>query len=862
MYREQEYDKEIKRLYSRYEDEIRAARSLEEALPAGVRLLRAMDELNIRYGMWNGYRGYDHDAIYYTAEYLVRKGSFPEIRAAASEAEEYIKAVAARLFERIDHENRKRIHVVEPHPDDALGSTAGLCYSGNVFVTLHTICCVYDDRDSVCMELEALGQYHSVRKKPNIVKQHKYNLKDCHWDCRYTGSGRDYGELVQQYRERYGEEEFGKLVSHIRDIVETAAQEQAYIAFPLGIEHPMHMLTAYTCIQQVKRQGFDLDRVIVYVDHPYDFLNAGNGRLQNAREYMHAAWETELCRCDDLSVNQSIVGKIIAEIYGESHFGEFAGSLENTFCSYFINSTAVENVRKFLDIHMNNILYITAQAKPFWKTGGSGEVAYGLCKALQDFVNDVRIMMPKYSGETSDNSFGEYVGECRFTYTGSSEAVGNLPCVLEERRFKGLTYYLLDIEGCFNKENLFDAGEHGKNFAVFCDAVLQKGLVSINYMPTVLHCNDWQTALIPMLKKTKYASYHPELKVIYTIHFYGYKGIFNKKSILGYIGLDENNCRLCISCDRNCPLDKVDLLSSEDMGKLSATLSQMSFMKAGIEFADVVSTVSKGYAGEIQEYPDFSGVRVFGVRNGIGPERYTFAEESGFVDISRENFAQAKRINKARLQQNLGLDRDLRTPVLCMVSRLATVKGIEVLKTIVGEILSIPAQLVVVGDDDDRLSQPYARYFQLMEEKYKGRFAYRGFSEEREYQTYAGADMLLMPSVSEACGTTQMNAMRYGVVPIVSMISAFRDTVLDFKDREKKEDPAYWDKGIGFYAYREDCWVLLEVIKKAVEIYRNEDGEDSWNRIAEDCICVDFGWRNGSVRDYLLLYHGMGLQTE
>ena len=94
------------------------------------------------------------------------------------------------------------------------------------------------------------------------------------------------------------------------------------------------------------------------------------------------------------------------------------------------------------------------------------------------------------------------------------------------------------------------------------------------------------------------------------------------------------------------------------------------------------------------------------------------------------------------------------------------------------------------------------------------------------------------------------------------MISAFRDTVLDFKDREKKEDPAYWDKGIGFYAYREDCWVLLEVIKKAVEIYRNEDGEDSWNRIAEDCICVDFGWRNGSVRDYLLLYHGMGLQTE
>ena len=346
--------------------------------------------------------------------------------------------------------------------------------------------------------------------------------------------------------------------------------------------------------------------------------------------------------------------------------------------------------------------------------------------------------------------------------------------------------------------------------------------------------------------------------MIYTIHFYGYKGIFKKSHILEYIGLDDQKCQLCITCSNECPLNRIDLLSNEDINKLNVVPSQMSFMKAGIEFADVVTTVSKGYAREIQHYPDFSNVKVIGIRNGIADSKYEFAKGSGFADFNEGNFLAEKPKNKDMLQEKLGLKRDIDIPIICMVSRLTVVKGLEVVKGIAQDILSIPAQLVIVGDDSDKEIRPYENFFRMLEKKNPGKCAYRNFSEELEYQTYAGADILLMPSLSEGCGTTQILAMRYGVVPIVSMLEAFDDTVLDYKDRHRKDQGQYLDRGIGFFAYKDDCWVLLEVIKKAVEIYRDEDHSNSWNKIVEDCIKVDFSWKNGSIKEYLKLYNDLG----
>lgn len=840
-----------------YREAVANAQSLDDVLQVGVNLQRETEEINIRYRQWDDSWGYDHKCIYYVACFIVENSSLDEIRALDSEDKENRKErLAALLFARIDQYRKKKIHVIEPHPDDMLGSASGLCYCTEALITLHTVSRVFDRRRYVLLNQENLTKYKSVRKKPNIIKHCKYEIDDLDWSNRHLGEDPDYAELLQSYIEMFGDENFEKLTECIRDIVKAAREEDAYLALPMGIEHPMHMLTTYVCIEQINKQGFDPKKVIIYVDHPYDYLNVGNGRLQKAKDYIQSKLEMELCRCDDMSIEQSVLKDIITEIYGETHYGEFANSLENTFCSYFVDLDSLIEIKQFLNLHVNNILFITDQAKPFKKTGGLGEVAFVLCKTLLDFVNDVRILIPKYSGNDFQD-VGEEGETVQFTYQGSTEAVGEVSCEIMDRRYNGLTYYLLDIKGYFENTNPFDRGMHGLAYTIFCDAVLQ-GLNHIDYVPSVLHCNDWQTALIPMLKKTKYSYYRPDLKVIYTVHFYGYKGIFKKSHILEYIGLDDKKCRLCITCSNECPLNRIDLLSNEDINKLNVMPSQMSFMKAGIEFADIVTTVSKGYAREIQHYPDFSNVKVIGIRNGIADSKYEFAKGSGFVNFNEGNFLAEKPKNKYMLQNKLKLQEDADIPLICMVSRLTAVKGLEVVKGIAQDILSIPAQLVIVGDDSDKEIRPYESFFSMLEEKNPGKCAYRNFSEELEYQTYAGADILLMPSLSEGCGTTQILAMRYGVVPIVSMIEAFDDTVLDYKDMHKKDQGQYLDRGIGFFAYKDDCWVLLEVIKKAVEIYHNGNHSNEWNKIVEDCIKVDFSWKNGSIKEYLKLYNDLG----
>ncbi len=859
----QKYSAELMEIYNQHKKELADAVSFKDVLDIGVRVQKKMADLNIKYELWDHSKGHDHDAIYYTAVFIVENCMLQEICQLDPQNIEGCKErLAERLFDEIDKSVRKVVHAIEPHPDDVLGSASGLCYSESVNVILHTVTKTIDERDSVILGEDMHHKYKSVRKPANIIAHNKYNMPDLHWNNRRTEADTPYDILLKEYRRIYGDTYVDELLGHIGDIIRNAGNEKAYVAFPLGIEHPMHMLVTYACVSQIKEQDFDREKVIVYVDHPYDFQNVGTGRLQKARDYIRAELEMELIRCDDLSIDQSVLKDIITEIYGKDHYGEFDGSLENTFCSYFIDRMGLGAVEKLLKIHVNNVLYMTAQAKPYYKTGGLGEVAYVFCKALKDFVNDVRLMMPKYSGEDirkdiDDSKLYTY----HFEYKGNTRDIGNIPCRIEKKLYNGLIYYLVDIKDYFAGRNRFDSGNHGTVFAVFCDAILQKGLSTIDYKPSVLHCNDWQLALIPMLMKTKYKYFYPGLKVIYTVHFYGYKGIFKKKRILECVGLDEGRCRLCVACNEDCALKRIDLLNNEDLGKLNVTPSQMSFMKAGIEFADIVSTVSKGYAEEIQSYPDFSGVKVIGIRNGIEQKRYQFAEDSGFTDLVEGDFWSLKQKNKEKLQEKLGLKIDSEMPVICMVSRLSVVKGIEVVKNITREILAIPAQLVIIGNDDVTGSgggigeHPYGNFFEMIEKDNPGMFAYRRFSEKLEYQTYAGADILLMPSLSEACGTTQMNAMRYGVVPIVSMISAFNDSVLDFKYRDKKEEPQYWDKGIGFYAYKDDCWVLLEVIKKAVEIYQNTDYMGTWKEIARDCARVDFGWKNKSIREYLNLYN-------
>ena len=274
----------LQQLYDRYQEAVTNFQSLGDVLQVGVNLQREMEELNIRYRYWDDSKGYDHECIYYVASYIVENSSLEEICELDSEDKgNRKKLLSAMLFTKIDQCRKKRIHVIEPHPDDMLGSASGLCYCTEALITLHTVSRVLDERRFVLLEQENLTKYKSIRKSTSIVKYCIYEIDDLDWNNRYLGEDPDYAELLQSYIKMFGDDNFERLTKCIRDIIKAALEEAAYLALPMGIEHPMHMLTTYVCIEQINKQGFDPKKAIVYVDHPYDYLNVGTGRMQKPK---------------------------------------------------------------------------------------------------------------------------------------------------------------------------------------------------------------------------------------------------------------------------------------------------------------------------------------------------------------------------------------------------------------------------------------------------------------------------------------------------------------------------------------------------------------------------------------------------
>lgn len=745
--------------------------------------------------------------------------------------------------------NKVGFHIIEPHADDALGSACGICYNEKVITVLHTLCRSGDERDEVSLDEKGRKKYGILRKSMNIAWHEKYMMPDYHYDLRIQNSSVSFKEKTETYVANYPA--LNQLKNCICEIFREAIQEEAYISFPMGLEHPMHILTMRLCMECIEEMQFDKGRVVIYVDHPYDFQWMGTDRMTEVREFIEQFLSMRLLRCDDVDAKQEQVQKVIEAIYGSMHFGEFDASLGRTLCSYYVTEKGYELLRDFFKLHYHNILYISAQAWPFYKTGGLGEVAYGYCKSLQSTVNDVRILLPCYESGSGTDIPGRYLDHFTFMYEHSD---GEYTCEIEKRGFHGMIFYLLKMWNSNGEQISFCREDRsGNEFAIFCDAILKKGLDAIDYFPTICHCNDWQTALIPFLKKTKYRNYRRDLKVVYTIHFYGYKGVFSKEEILSQIGMNQDKCDLCFACGDGCIYDKINLFNKNAKEELvQTTPSLMSCMRAGIEFADAVTTVSKGYAEEIQQYPDFPDVKVTGIRNGV--ITYEGRRDGVFSRVwqNYDELKEYKKNSKKKLQRKLKLEENENIPMICMVSRLAIEKGTNLIRNILPFLLKDKIQMIIVGDDSDTVVQPYAGYFSKIEKEYGEKFVYRAYSEELEYDVYAGADIILMPSLSESCGTAQMKAMQYGVIPVMSMLLGFKDSVLDYRQREQRQN-VHYDKGIGFYADKDDCWGFLEVLRKVLDIYRAEPKE--WRKISRICSEVDFSWRNRSVYEYLNLYN-------
>lgn len=935
--------------------------SEDEMLDMALKLYVKVNALNQRYNKLGNANYPDKWNIYYTICRIIESG-YP-VWGNAKDIELEKDRLSYKLEDMIATRSFNNIVLIEPHHDDALGSASSMLFDPHNYVTVYTMSKSDDIRDQVDL---SKPPYRRKIKIPtnmhNSVKKHiRKKLDDYHYDyCYEKENGRcdDYGTLVQYYIEH--DPSAGKIEQTAKEIIyeiKTPTEfeqthyspEQPYILVPLALQHPMHILTTYYCVKYAINAGMK-DKVIFYIDHPYDYFHQGSEmdispeRRESTKQYYENMLGNSYVRADAAGVNQADAAHLLRALYGEMHYGEFAGSLENTMCSYLVPLPSPQRLYSQLHLkchisdscqqdlcsqfHLNNhnILYAAFQAKPFSKSGGLGEVAFTYVKSMQPNVDRIAIITPKYktlmnglpvitrknnlcySVHYDENDGTPLLGEpvefsdqaielmdmdgCRSYDFSIGHFKSSRKCRIEKYLWQNVTYYLLDIQGYFNDRNLFDGKNADIEPGIFAKAVLESLKGHLDFSPSVIHCNDNQTALIPFLLKTQYRELSINLKTVYTIHFYGYQGIYSRKRIFESIQFSENKCEECLWCspetNENCVLNKIRPYRKEELEELGIPDDKMSLMKTGINYADYVTTVSEGYASEISQYPDFENIsHVYGIRNGVilPPHPKLNYNGDSYIDVSHckatpakgdlsGTVQEGKSINKKLFQKECDLEERPDTPLLCMVSRLNAVKGIDQIKNIFDHLMKLDLQLVIIGDDDRNVMlrtgekqipfSPYADLFTRKMQEYPHKFRYYKFSEELEYKAYRAADILLMPSLAEACGTTQMLAMKNGVIPVLSMLPSFYDTVIDYAKTSKPESdtadtelyvekPDGMNRGVGFFAYKDDCWILLSVIKKVCSVYRRE--KDMWRRIVNSTYCVDFSWENGSLFKYLCLYN-------
>ncbi len=466
------------------------------------------------------------------------------------------------------------------------------------------------------------------------------------------------------------------------------------------------------------------------------------------------------------------------------------------------------------------VLYAASEALPFIASGGLADVAGSLPQALRKRLIGARVVMPLY-----DSIRQELKDKMTFvTHISVPVAWRRQYCGIFEARHNGVIYYLLDNQYYFKRDRIYGHYDDAERFAFFARAVLEI-IPHIGFKPDIIHCNDWQTAMTPVYYSTMYADQPgwENIKTIFTIHNIQYQGVYGMELISDVLGLQPG---------------------TEHIVEYNGCVN---LMKGAIETANVVTTVSPSYANEILD-PWFSHgldnilehrrFKLSGILNGIDVENYNpETDKDIFANYSAADFS-AKAVNKAELQKMFNLPENPRTPVVGLVTRLVSHKGLDLIKVILDELLATTdIQFVVLGSGDWQ----YEEFFKEMAARYPAQLGLRlGFIPDLARKIYAGSDMFLMPSKSEPCGLSQMVALRYGSIPIVRETGGLKDTITDSGDNE----------GNGFTFARYNAHDMLHSIRRAVEGYQNEEG---WNILVKRAMECNNSW-NRSANEYIRLY--------
>lgn len=482
-----------------------------------------------------------------------------------------------------------------------------------------------------------------------------------------------------------------------------------------------------------------------------------------------------------------------------------------------------------------NILYVSSEVEPFAKTGGLADVSAALPKAIKESGHEIRIIMPRY----------RFISERKFKLhdiirlkdipvpVGNGTELGNVKSSFISNLKEKVQVYFLDNAKYFGRDGIYqspvgkkDYQDNDERFIFFCHGVLET-LKRLGWQPDIIHCNDWQTGLIPAYLKTLYSAdpFFKSVKTVFTIHNMAYQGSFSQDSFK----------------KSGLPSDLFKLDGVEAYGKFN-------FLKTALFFADTITTVSQKYAEEICSSPELgAGLNGFlshrkkdlhGILNGIDYQQWDPLQDEHVYRKYDVKSIEAKIDNKKALTKRFGLQYDETIPLVGAISRLVDQKGFDLVLEAMDDLMKMNIQFVLLGSGDPKVEKKFEAY----QKKYNSKMGvFFGFDDELAHLIEAGSDMFLMPSQYEPCGLNQMYSMRYGTIPVVRATGGLDDTV---------EDYAGSGKGTGIKFEKYDAKELVKAVHRAVKLYEQSD---EWKKIMRNGMSKDFSWGH-SARKYVSLY--------
>ena len=472
------------------------------------------------------------------------------------------------------------------------------------------------------------------------------------------------------------------------------------------------------------------------------------------------------------------------------------------------------------------VLFVASECVPFVKTGGLADVVGSLPKYFDKDKYEVRVIIPNYlciGHEWKEKM--NFVTNFYMDMAWRSQYVG-----IMEMEYDGIQYYFIDNEYYFAGDRPYgNIYEDVEKFAFFSRAALSI-LPVVGYQPDIVHCHDWQTGLVPVYLKDSFheGEFYANMKSMITIHNLKFQGIWNIKAVQDATGLD---------------------MSYFTADKLEA-FGDANYLKGGIVYADMVTTVSRTYAEEIKT--PFYGEHLdglmrarsnvlHGIVNGLDYKEWDPGTDALiYTKYTADNFRRNKWKNKLELQKELGLEQDKNVMMIGIVSRLTDQKGFDLIDAVMDEICQDAVQIVALGTGEAR----YENMFRHYAWKYSGKVAaciY--YSNELAHKIYAASDAFLMPSLFEPCGLSQLMSLRYGSLPIVRETGGLKDTVEPYNE--------YEETGTGFSFANYNAHEMLGAVRYAQSVYY--DKKRSWNKIVDRAMAADFSW-NHSAKQYEELY--------